>query len=75
MNIKTFRTQQQLTQAELAEKLGLTQGAISHYENGRRLIDKPFADKFIAYAESVGVTLTYNDVFSATPTQQEGAAA
>lgn len=64
MNIKTFRTEQKLTQAEFAEKLGLTQGAISHYENGRRPLDKPVADKIIAYAGSVGVELTYNDVFS-----------
>lgn len=34
--MKTIREQAGITQAALAAFLGLTQGAIAHYENGRR---------------------------------------
>lgn len=73
MNIKQFRIQQGLTQAELASALDLTQGAISHYESGRRELDKRMADRLIAYADSIGIRLTYNDVFS-DETSDEAAA-
>ena len=34
--IKKFRTEQELTQAQVAEKLGVTQQLIATYENGKR---------------------------------------
>ena len=37
--IKRLRIEKNMTQQELADKLGVTDRAISHWENGRRLPD------------------------------------
>lgn len=36
-NLKTIRERAGLTQSALAEAVGMTQGAISHFENSRRM--------------------------------------
>ena len=45
--ISTCRKEQNLTQADLAEKLGISDRAISKWENGNCL---PDAGKMLAYA-------------------------
>ena len=39
INIRKYRKLKGMTQQELADKLGVTDRAISHWENGRRLPD------------------------------------
>lgn len=63
--VKKFRNKLGMSQHEFADKLGVTQGAISHYETGRRPIDKDFADQLIALGKAFDIELTYNDIFEA----------
>lgn len=44
MRLREIRKQQGMTAQVLAEKLGISQGAISHYETGRR---KPSIDMVV----------------------------
>lgn len=62
-NMKTIREKAGLTQAELARDVGLTQGAIAHYENDRR---KPGLDecrRIVAALSQKGEPVTLDDVF------------
>ena len=47
--ISKYRKEKKLTQQELADKLGVTDRAVSHWENGRRLPDysilKPLSEE------------------------------
>jgi len=57
--IATLRKQRKITQAELGEKLGVTEKSISNWENGRNMPDlslfKPLCDEF---------NITINDLMS-----------
>lgn len=54
--LKTLRLKKNLTQAELAQKLGLTKSVISAYETGLRL---PSYDVLIHIAKILNVTTDY----------------
>ena len=49
--IRHQRQRRQLTLEDLAEKVGLTAGALSHIENGRRL---PSPETAVAIAQALG---------------------
>ena len=51
-HLRKWRKAKGLTQVELAQKLGMTQGVIAHYEKGIR---KPDLDKVPAIAKILGV--------------------
>lgn len=53
-NIRLLRKQAGLTQIELAEKLGCTQGIITAYENG---LKQPSVDKIELLAQALHVSL------------------
>lgn len=53
-NIRKFRKARGLTQAQLAEKLGVTQYAITNYERG---ISNPSAEKIPELATILGATI------------------
>lgn len=57
-----------MTQKEFAQELGCSQGAVSHYETGRRAIDVETASKLIDVAGKAGKNVTYNDIFGEKPT-------
>lgn len=62
-NIKTIRERLRITQAALAESVGVTQGAIAHYENERR---KPGLDecrRIVAALNQLGAGVTLDEVF------------
>jgi putative transcriptional regulator len=62
-NMKVVREKVRLTQADLAKKVGVTQGAIAHYENDRR---KPGLDecrRIVSALNSSGADVTLDDVF------------
>ncbi|KJH75329.1 MULTISPECIES: helix-turn-helix transcriptional regulator [unclassified Pseudomonas] len=62
-NMKTIREKIGITQSELAKAVGLTQGAIAHYENDRR---KPGLDecrRIVAALNASGATVTLDDAF------------
>lgn len=48
--IKNFRDENNLSQKEFAEKIGVTQGFLSHLENGRLNIESPSLEKKILIA-------------------------
>lgn len=54
--LKTLRKQKDFTQAQLAEKLGLTKSVISAYENGLRM---PSYDILISIANIFKVTTDF----------------
>ncbi len=55
-NLKTLRTKNDMTQAQLAQKLGLTKSVISAYETGLRL---PSYDILINVARIYNVSTDY----------------
>ena len=48
--IKKFRDENKISQTEFAEKIGVTQGFLSHLENGRLNIESPTLEKKILIA-------------------------
>jgi len=54
--LKSLRTNYQLTQAQLAQKLGLTKSVISAYETGLRM---PSYDVLVQIAKVFNVTTDY----------------
>jgi len=54
--LKTLRTREQMTQAQLAQKLGVTKSVISAYETGLRL---PSYDILIHIAKIYNVSTDY----------------
>lgn len=66
-NLKSIREKVGVTQAALAKTVGLTQGAIAHYENERR---KPGLDecrRIVDALNSSGAAVTLDDVFPPMP--------
>lgn len=53
-NMKEFRIEKNLTQMQLAEKIGVTQGAIYFWEKG---INEPTAGYLIKLAKVFGITV------------------
>lgn len=47
-NLRQHLKKRQLTQEDLANKLGVTQGAVGHWLNGRRTIDLVTLEKIAA---------------------------
>jgi transcriptional regulator with XRE-family HTH domain len=54
MNLKRLRKSSGLTQDEVAKKLGITQSAYAHYENGIRKVE---AEKIPTIAQILGVEI------------------
>lgn len=67
-NIKAIRAWIGVTQSEMADGIGCTQGNISAYELGRHAIPADVAKKLIAYAKTLGKKLTYDAIYK-QPTQ------
>lgn len=65
-NLKQFREQAQVTQAALAERVGMTQGAIAHYENGRRTPGLNEARVLVAALNALGAECDLDAVFPAS---------
>lgn len=62
-NMKTIREKVGVTQAALAQTVGLTQGAIAHYENDRRKPGLEECRRIVAALNSSGAGVTLDDVF------------
>lgn len=60
--IQTIRGRLRVTQAALAKELGVTQGNISHYEQGQE-VPPAVAKLLIKFAASLGETITYTDIY------------
>lgn len=62
-NMKTIREKVGVTQAALAKTVGLTQGAIAHYENERRKPGLEECRRIVDALNSSGAAVTLDDVF------------
>lgn len=62
-SIRLIREQLAMTQAALASELGVTQGNVSHYENGQG-VPQEVARKLIQVAADRGVPITFDDVYA-----------
>lgn len=62
-NMKQIRRQVKLTQAQLAMLVGSTQGAISHYETGRRRPSLNLSRDIVHAFVDAGVKASVDDVF------------
>jgi putative transcriptional regulator len=62
--ILEIRTKLGLSQRALADALALSQGNVSHYECGRQEVPPDVARRLIAFAESQGAALTFDDIYS-----------
>ena len=62
-NIKELRDQVGKTQSDLAAELGITQGAVAHYEKSRRKPGLDTCRKIAAAISSWGIQCSINDVF------------
>lgn len=69
--VRTIRAKLRKTQCEIAAAIRVTQGSVSAYENGRP-IPPPVAARLIEYAASNGLSLTFDDIYSAGTRAEEG---
>ena len=84
-NIKRFRKMRRMTQSELAEKLGLTEGAVRHYESGIRAVKPELLPQIAkalnvsqsalkdyqveSYTDLIGMLLQLEDVYGLQPAE------
>jgi len=70
--IKAIRTRLGLTQSALAEGIGCTQGNVGHYENKGQTVPPEVARRLIAFAATLGVQLSYEDIYGPVTTPATG---
>ncbi|QPB42197.1 helix-turn-helix transcriptional regulator [Rodentibacter haemolyticus] len=63
--ISEFRKKINLTQQELAKEINITQGAIAHYETGRREPPINIAQRIISVMKNHGIDCTLDELFPA----------
>jgi putative transcriptional regulator len=68
--IREIRERLKLTQSDLAEKLGCTQGNVGHYERGQLMRPKR-ANALIAIAAKQGLHLTLEHIYGTEPLPAE----
>jgi putative transcriptional regulator len=61
--IRSIRACLGLTQAQLAAALGMTQGNVLHYEQGRQGVPSDVARRLIEHAATLGVDLTFDHIY------------
>lgn len=62
-NLRKIRETMKVSQAILAEKVGCTQGAIGHYESGRRHPDLRMCRQLVDALNGFGAKVQLDDVF------------
>ena len=71
-NILQIRKRLGLSQVAFGEAIGVSQGNVSHYEQGRQEVPPDVARRVIAAAEAFGQAVTFDDIYrtDATPPQE-----
>jgi len=70
--IQNIRHRLDVTQAILADALGVTQGNISHYERGQT-VPPDVAARLIEFAKSMGHQISFDDIYAHKSKQAEAA--
>lgn len=71
--MKEFREQVGITQEVLAKEIGVSQGAIAHYENGRRTPELDVCRDIVETLNQQGIDVTLDDVFPPKQKQKQAA--
>lgn len=64
MNLAHYRIKAGLTQEELAELCGCSQGAIGHYEKGKRSPNAARIESIISALRKTGIEVSFEDLVS-----------
>ena len=70
--IKAIRERLGVTQSELADAMGCSQGNVSFYEKGQT-VPPDAAKRLIAYAKTKGRELTFDDIYAGLPAEAKAA--
>ncbi|WP_332613547.1 helix-turn-helix transcriptional regulator [Enterobacter sp. 37] len=62
--IKSLRRKAKVTQGELAALIDSSQGAVSHYETGRRIPDVAVGKRIVSAFKKLGLDTSLDEVFS-----------
>lgn len=62
-NVQTIRKRLGLSQAAFADAIGVSQGNISHIEQGRQEVMPALAREIIKAAAAKGLELTFDDIY------------
>lgn len=73
--IKELRTSIGLTQADLAERLRVSQSTITHWETGKRLPSPTLARALVRLLHSYGHPVTLDDIYGDAPAPEDEDAA
>ena len=69
--LTSIRSRLSMTQSELANALGQTQGNIGHYEAERQQIPVYVAKKLIQVAADKGLKLSLDDIYQSVSSRSE----
>ena len=72
-NILPIRQLLGMSQVEFGLAIGVSQGNVSHYEQGRQEVPPDVARRLISAAKERVIVLTFNDVYSQPSTWQSTA--
>ena len=64
-NVREIRTRLGMSQADLARAIGVTQGNVSHIEQGRQALMPAHATRLIEIASERGVKISFDDIYRA----------
>jgi len=70
-NLKKYREEVGLTQAQLAQTIGRTQGAVAHYEAGRRQPGLHECRLMLSALRSCGATCSLDELFPVSVSSSE----
>ena len=63
--IQKIRARLDVTRGQMAAALDVTVGNIAHYELRGQMVPPQVAGRLIAFAQSKGVALTFDDIYAA----------
>ena len=72
-NILQIRKQLGLSQVAFGKAINVSQGNVSHYEQGRQEVPPEVARRVIAAAEALGHAVTFDDIYQPAPGAEKAA--